>query len=142
MKTFFHVWPLLVSVLFVELFYLYLFVTIANVVDFLNHIFFLLGKCLPFFHVWTTSHILQLSSETVPLSFLWPSHHALSLTINFLISFYFIHYPNNIYPVCLLYVLCKCHTYVSPFSLCECHMNILSSPWLLNGHSTLFPFRS
>ena len=41
----------LASVLFEELFHLYLFMTIENVVDFVNHVFFLLGECQPYFHL-------------------------------------------------------------------------------------------
>ena len=47
-KTFFPVWPLLASVLFVELFHLYLFVTIANVADSLNYISFFWVNVTPF----------------------------------------------------------------------------------------------
>ena len=141
MKTCFPVWPLLVSVLFVELFHMYLFVTIANVVDSLNHIFFLLGECHPLFNVWTATHVLQFSSGTVPLNFVWLSHNALSLTINLLIvSFSFIHYPYFVWtdtPFCLFFWLELSH-----FSLCECHTYIFVSPLLLSWHSILFPFRS
>ena len=71
----------------------HVFVAIANVVDSLNHIFFLPGECHPLFNVWTATHDLQFSSGTVPLNFVWLSHDALSLTINLLIvSFSFIHY--------------------------------------------------
>ena len=152
---------------------MYLFVTIANVVDSLNHIFFLLGECHPLFNVWTATHVLQFSSGTVPLNFVWLSHNALSLTINLLIvSFSFMHYPYFVwtatpfclfsewncptlfsfthfvwmsynYPVCPLSYLCVNATHVRlQFSLCECHTNILVSPLLLSGHSTLLPFRS
>ena len=48
-KTCFPIWSLLVSVLFVQLSHLYLFVTITNDVDSLNHIFFLMGECHPVF---------------------------------------------------------------------------------------------
>ena len=146
---------------------MYLFVTIANVVDSLNHIFFLLGECHPLFNVWTGTHVLQFFSGFVPLNFVWLSHNALSLTINLLIvSFYFIHYPHSVWttPFSLFFwmelshflcvnvtqipcvssplSLCECHTCASPFSLCGCHTNTLVSPLLLSGHSTLFPFRS
>ena len=111
-------------VLFVELFHMYLFVTIENVADSLNHIFFLLGECHPLFNVWTATHVLQFCSGTVPLNFVWQSHDALSLTIKLLIvSFSFICYP---------YFCVDCHTFVASFlsgtahsSLCECHTNAL-----------------
>ena len=129
---------------------------------------FFLVNGTPYFHVWTTTHVLQFSSGTVPLNFVWLSHNALSLTINLLIvSFSFIHYPYFVWtdtPFCLFsewncptllcvnvtqmpcvsspLSLCECHTCASPFSLCECHTNILVSPLLLSGLSTLFPFRS
>ena len=94
-------------VLFVELFHMYLFVTIANVVDSLNHIFFLLGECQPVFNVWNATHFLQFSSGNVPLNFEWLSHDALSLTINLLIvSFSFIRYP---------YFCVGCHTFFASF---------------------------
>ena len=147
---------------------MYLFVTIVNVVDSLNHIFFLLGECHPLFNVWTATHVLQFSSGTVPLNFVWLSHDALSLTINLLIvSFSFIHYRYFVWTATLFCLfsewncptllcvnvtqmpcvssplsLCECHTYASPFSLCESHANILVPPLLLSGHSTLFSFRS
>ena len=147
---------------------MYLFVTIANVVDSLNHIFFLLGECHPLFNVWTATHVLHFSSGTAPLNFVWPSHNALSLTINLLIvSFSFIRYPyfcvdcHTFFPLFWVELshssLCECHTnalrvlslifvwmsHMRVFiSLCECHTNILVSPLLLSGHSTLFPFRS
>ena len=164
---FFSVWPLIASVLFLELLHLYLFVTILNVVNSLNHIFFILGECHPLFNMWTTTHVLQFSSGTVPLHFVWLSHTALSLTINLLIvSFSFIYYPYfwTATPFCLFsewncptllcvnvtQMLCvpsplslwECHTCASPFSLRECHTNILVSPLLLSGRATLFPFRS
>ena len=41
----------LVSVLFEELFRFYSFMTIANVVDSVNHVFLLLGECQPYFHL-------------------------------------------------------------------------------------------
>ena len=47
----------------------HVFVAIANVVDSLNHIFFLPGECHPLFNVWTATHDLQFSSGTVPLNF-------------------------------------------------------------------------
>ena len=47
----------------------HVFVTITNVVDSLNHIFFLLSECHPLFNVWTATHVLQFSSGTVPLNF-------------------------------------------------------------------------
>ena len=147
---------------------MYLFVTIANVVDSLNHIFFLLGECHPLFNVWTATHVLQFFIGFVPLNFVWLSHNALSLTINLLIvSFSFIHYPcfvSTATPFCLFsewncptllcvnvtqmpcvsspLSLCECHTCASSFSLWECHTNIHVSPLLLSGHSALFPFRS
>ena len=92
-ETFFPVWLLIISVLFVELLHLYLLVTILNVVDSLNHIFIfvLLGECQPLFNAWTPIHVLQFSSGTVLLNFVWLSHNALSLTIN-LLSFPFLSY--------------------------------------------------
>ena len=152
-----------------ELLHLYLFVTIVNVVDSVNHIFFLLGECHPLLNVRAATQVLQFSSGSAALNFMWLSHNTLSLTINFLIvSFSFIHYPYfvlNATPFCvfsewncptLLCVnvtqissvssplsLCECHTCASSFSLCECHTNILVSLLLLSGgHSTLFPLRS
>ena len=147
---------------------MYLLVTIANVVDSLNHIFFLPGECDPLFNVWTATHVLQFFSGTVPLNVVWLPHSALSLTIKLLIaSFSFIHYPYFVwtatsfclfsewnYPTLLCVnvtqilcvssplSLCEYHTWASSFSLCEGHTNILVSPFLLSGHSTLFPFRS
>ena len=102
----------------------HVFVAIANVVDSLNHIFFLPGECHPLFNVWTATHDLQFSSGTVPLNFVWLSHDALSLTINLLIVFFsFIRYP---------YFCVHCHTFLPLFwvelshsSLCECHTNAL-----------------
>ena len=148
--------------------HLYLFVTIVNVANSLNHLFFLLGECHPLFNVWTATHALQFFSGFVPLNFVWLSHNALSLTINLLIvSFSFIHYRYFVWTATLFCLfsewncptllcvnvtqmpcvssplsLCECHTCASSFSLCECHTNILVSPLLLSGHSTLFPFRS
>ena len=46
------------------MFHLYLFVTIANVVDSLP-----LGECHPYFYMWTATHVLQFSSGNVPLNF-------------------------------------------------------------------------
>ena len=63
----FPVWPLLGSVLFVELFHLYLFVTIASVVDSLNHSFLLLGECrplLPCVDCYTYASIFQWNCPT------------------------------------------------------------------------------
>ena len=144
--------------------------TIANVADSLNHIFFLLGDCHPYFpiSISTATHVLYFSSGIVLFNFLWLSHNALSLTINLLIvSFSFIHYRYFVWTATLFYPLfwvelshsslCECHTnalrvlslifvwmsHMRVFiSLCECHTNILVSPLLLSGHSTLFPFRS
>ena len=94
LNTYFPVWTCFaVSVLFVKLFHLYLFVTIGNVADYLNNIFFLLGECHPLF-TYTTTYVFQFSSGTVPLNFVWLSHIGYSLTINLpIVSFYFIHYP-------------------------------------------------
>ena len=92
MKTCFSVGPLLVLVLFAEPFQTYLLVTIANVVDTLNHIFFLLGECHALFNVWTATNVLQFSSGTVSLNFVWLLQNSLSLTINLIVSFSFIHY--------------------------------------------------
>ena len=117
---FFPVWPLIASVLFLELLHLYLFVTILNVANSLNHIFFILGESHPLFNVWTATHVLQFSSGTVPLHFVWLSHTALSLTINLLIvSFSFIYYPYfwTATPFCLFSEWNS--------SLCECHTNAL-----------------
>ena len=151
-----------------ELFHLYLFVTIANVIDTLNHIFFLQGECHPLLPCIDCRMCPSISSGTVPLNFVWLSHSALSFTINlFIVSFSFIHYPYLVWtatPFCLLsewncatllcvnvtqipcvfspLSLCEFHTCASPFSLCECHTNILVSQLLLSGRSTLFPFRS
>ena len=147
---------------------MYLFVTIANVVDSLNHIFFLLGECHPLFNVWTATHVLQFSSGTVPLSFVWLPHNALSLTINLLIVSFFSYITLillcGLPDLCLFserncptllcvnvtqmpcvsspLSLCEYYTCTSRFSLCECHRNIFVSPLLLSGHSTLFLFRS
>ena len=119
---------------------MYLFVTIANVVDSLNHIFFLLGECHPLFNVWTATHVLQFSSGTVPLNFVWLSHDALSLTINLLIvSFSFIHYRYFVWTATLfcLFSESNCPTLLcvnvtqmlcvySPLSLCERHTCVSS----------------
>ena len=167
MKTCFSVGPLLVLVLFAEPFQTYLLVTIANVVDTLNHIFFLLGECHALFNVWTATNVLQFSSGTVSLNFVWLLQNSLSLTINLIVSFSFIHYRYFVWTATPLFLfsewncptllcvnvtkmpcvssplsLCECHTCASSFSLCECHTNILVSPLLLCGHSTLFPFTS
>ena len=159
----FLVWPLLVSVLFVELFYMYLFVAIANVTDSVNHIFFLPGVCPSLFNVWAATHVLKFSSGNVPLNFVWLSHDALLLTINVLIVFFsfiililcelqhlFLFSEWNCPTLlCLNFTQMLCVS--SPLSLCECHTwfflseyltNILVSPLLLSEHSTLFPFRS
>ena len=64
----------------------------GNVVDSLNHVFFLLGECHPLFPCLDCHKYLQFSSETVPLNIVWLSHNALSLTMNLLVSFYFICY--------------------------------------------------
>ena len=32
---------------------------------------------MPYFHVWTSTHVLQFPSGTVPLNFVWLSHNAL-----------------------------------------------------------------
>ena len=136
----FFPWLTFVSVLFMELFHLYLFVTIVNVVESLNHIFFLLGECHPLFNVWTATHVLQFSSGTVPLNFVWLSHDALSLTINLLIvSFSFIHYRYFVWTATLfcLFSEWNCPTLLcvnvtqmlcvsSPLSLCECHTCVSS----------------
>ena len=108
-KTFFPVWPLLASVLFVELFHLYLFVTIANVADSLNYI--------PFFWVNVTPFSMcglpcvtftQCSFINYKPSYCFLSFHTLPL-------------------YCM-----DCHTFLPLFwvelshsSLCECHTNAL-----------------
>ena len=122
----------------------HVFVAIANVVDSLNHIFFLPGECHPLFNVWTATHDLQFSSGTVPLNFAWLSHDALSLTINLLIvSFSFIHYRYFVWTATLfcLFSEWKCPTLLcvivtqmlcesSPLSLCECHTWVSSFLWV------------
>ena len=137
-RTCFPVWPLLGSVLFVELLHLYLIVTIAKVVDCLNHIFFLLCvKETLFFHAWTDVHILQFSSGTIPLNFAQLSRNGLSFFLKLQISLFlfisipFIHCAWRV--DCLFFWVELSHFFcvnvtqlfcVSPFSVCECHTNM------------------
>ena len=127
-----------------ELFHLYLFVTVTNVVDPLNPIFFLVGECHPLFPPPIATHNLQFPSVTVPLNFVWLSHYGLSFTIasfskrNCLI--FLCVNVTQIPCVSSPLSLCECHTCASPFSMCECHTIILVSitfKWALHllGHN-------
>ena len=62
---------------FVELFQLYLFVTIANVVGTLNHIFFLLGERHPLFPCVDCFTCPSIFQWHCPLNFVWLPHNAL-----------------------------------------------------------------
>ena len=91
---------------------------------------------IPYFHVWTATHVLQFSSETISFNFVWLSRNVLSLTIDLLpVSFYFIHYSYFVWTATPFRLFCwvelshfslyECHTCAS--SLCECHTIILVS---------------
>ena len=77
--------------IFVELFHFYLFVSIVNVIDSLNSIFFLLGECHPLF--------LFVDCHTCPSIFQYncPTWFCVTATqcsfINYKPRFSFIHYP-------------------------------------------------
>ena len=145
-----------------ELFHLYLFAAIANVVDCLNFISFFWLNVTLFFHEWTAIHILQFSSPTVPLNFVWLSHNVLLFFLKLQTSLFpFISYVTDM--LCRLSHLfasfseCNCstflsvsftqmswvsplslyeccHTCASPIFLCESRTNILVSPLLISGH--------
>ena len=120
-----------------------------------------------FFHVWAATHILKLSSGTVPLNFVWLSRNVLSFFLKLQTSLFpFLLYItlmlcgllqliasfsernwstflcDNVTQISWvsLLSLCECHMCASPFSLCECKINIRVSPLLLSGHSTFFFF--
>ena len=146
-----------------ELFHLYLFATIANVVDCLNFISFFWLNVTLFFHEWTATHILQFSSPTVPLNFVWLSHNVLLFFLKLQTSLFpFISYVTDICcadcrtfsplflsatappfflwashkcPECLHYLCMNVVTHVRlQFFLCESRTNILVSPLLISGH--------
>ena len=124
-----------------------------------------MSLCL--FPCGAATHILQFFSGIVSLNFGWLWHNDFSLTINLVVSFYFIYCSYFVWTAtlfCLFFWVKLPH-----FSLSECHTNILCvsiiSVWmshmrvsiffvwmphkypcvsllLLIGHSTLLPFRS
>ena len=135
--------------------------TIANVVDSLNHIFFI----HPLFPCVDCHPCPSISQWNCPTQF------CVAVTqcsfINYIVSFSFIHYPYFVWtatPFCLFpkwscptllclsitqiscvsspLPLCECHTCASPFPLCECDTNILVSPLILSGYFALSRFKS
>ena len=102
LKICFLVWSLLISALFVELFHFYSFVTVANVVDSFNHIFFLLGECHTLFPC--------VDCHTYPSIFQWNCNTAL--------PFFW-----NCRPPCFLLF----HTL--PLCYMDCHTFLLLSEW-------------
>ena len=107
-----------------ELFHLYLFVTIANAVDYLNHNFFLLGECHTLFTMYGLPH----------MSFNFPgelSHLVLCChTMLFHFFFFWIYAPPSILLFHTLPLCCvDCHPFLLfsewNFSSCECHAVIL-----------------
>ena len=131
---------------FVELFQLYLFVTIANVVGTLNHIFFLLGERHPLFPCVDCFTCPSIFQWHCPLNFVWLPHNALFCFLLFHTLLLFFVDCQTFLPLFLsgtvpLIFVWMSHMRASIF-LCECHTNILVSPLLLSGHCTLFLFRS
>ena len=120
----------------------HVFVTITNVVDSLNHIFFLLSECHPLFSVWIATHVLQFFSGTVPLNFVWLSQNA--LFINYKPAHCFLCFHT------LLLFCVDCNIFLSFFwvelshsSLCECHKNalrVLSLIFVWMSHIRVFIF--
>ena len=95
----------------------------------MNHIFVLLGECHP-----------QFPSRNSRVNFVWLSHNALLLTVNLLVSFYFINSPYFVWtatPFCLFFLMELSH-----FCLCECYTNIMCvsiiSVWMSHMRVSIF----
>ena len=144
-------------VLFVKLCHLYLFVTIAklyyHVWTAANALQFS-SRTIVLNFLWLSHNALSLTINLFIVSlsfknypcFVWTAApFCLFSEWNCPTLFSFTHFVwmSYKYPVCPLSYLCVNATHVRlQFSLCECHTNILVSPLLLSGHSTLLPFRS
>ena len=137
------------SVLFVELFHLYLFVALANVADCLNHIFFLSFSLsfflffiffiflffhifwvniTLFFHMWTFTHILQFYSGTVSLDIVTVTQCSFIVFWNYKPPCYLLFHTSTLCYVNWQFFLLLFWEELFSISLCECLTNILCVP--------------